>query len=117
MTWWGWLLFWVGFWCLALAHLGRKIWRLWPHARDFARTVGEATQRAHDARGAATAGRGERVGGEHSKALIRSDTADLAWDRSAGHWREQLRRNRSRHRELRLDDHARVWASWRRRLD
>lgn len=117
MTWWGWILFWTVFWGFALSYLSRRIWRLWPHARDFARTVSDVAQRAQNAREAANATRreGEQRKGPQVTALL--DSADVAWNRPSGHWRGELRRSRLRRRELRLDDHTRMWASWRRRLD
>lgn len=117
MTWWSWIVFWVIFWAIALAYLARRVWKLWPHAREFARTVSEAMERTQRARDEADEARTAVTRRERGALVVRSDTDDLAWNQPARHWREQVRRGRTRRKDLRLDDHARVWASWRRPLD
>lgn len=129
MTWWLWVLFWIVFWAAAAAYLARRAWRVWPHARDFARTVTDAWARLDGARhpesSAPAASCRSSTGspgtmGEPGGALERSSATgpgDLAWNEPASYWRARHRRAKARRRELSLDEHATTWASWRRPLD
>lgn len=109
MTWWMWLLFWAIFWVTAFAYLAWRCWRVWPHARDFARTTCEAWSRLDEARSLAE----QRSAAETSAALVPQGVDDLAWNKPASHWRRERQRARERQRDLRLDSQAEVWSSWR----
>lgn len=117
MTWWSWIIFWVSFWAVAFAYLARRVWKVWPHARDFGRTVSDALDRTQTARDEADKARAAVVTRGSGELVVRSGADELAWDKPASHWRDQLRRARKRHKDERLDDHTQVWASWRRPLD
>lgn len=109
MTWWMWLLFWAVFWIAAIAYLAWRCWKVWPHARDFTRTVTQAWEQLDEARELAE----RRADGSKSAALVPQGIDDLAWNKPASHWREKRRAERERRRDLRLDAHTEVWSSWR----
>ena len=66
-----WLLFWAIFWVTAFAYLAWRCWRVWPHARDFARTTSEAWSRLDEARNLAE----QRSAAENSAALVTQGVA------------------------------------------
>lgn len=107
MPWWAWILFWLVFWLLAGVYIGRKVWRLWPHARDFGHVVSDAAQRLSDAR-VNSAETSSSTG-----VVAKSDSTEgLPWDLPRSHWQQQYRASKAAQREHKLDEHSEVWRRW-----